>query len=466
MDTRVRLPLRLGIPLAALAVGFAGAVLYVPLALEPMALRAEAIQHNLAESVRALTELRGAGRDLRTEALLARQAQWDASIDRDARVGAVAHHREQIQDLAAAYARLPRTADEDAIWREVRERRVPDLDRAVARALAARSRPGSDPGAVQVVLDAGASMDVQIQRLVQLNAEESRAESALIHRGMRRLSIAYVVLAVLGAVGGLLLVPQIVRVLRSHAEAVGRRVEELEAFAGQISHDLRSPLQAVQLAVAMVERRPEDGASVRRFSAKAMSGVRRLDRMIQELLQFARSGAETRESERCDVPALVDELARELGPEAEQAHVAFTVRAEPGVVARIAPIALKTVLSNLVGNAIKYRRPDGDNRVEVDAASNGDRVRVRVEDTGIGIAPAALPRIFEPFFRATRRPDSHGLGLSTVKRLVEAHRGTISVRSNEGRGTTFLVDLPRASSRESQRVEGGREDGAGAPLDS
>lgn len=453
MDTRVRLPLRLGIPLAALAVGFVGAVLYVPLALGPMGRRAEAIQQNLAESVRALADLRGVGRDLRTEALLAYQAQWDPSIDRDARVGAVASNREKLHELATAYARLPRTAEEDAVWREVRDRSVPDLDSAVARTLAARSRPGGDPGAVQVVLDAGASMDAQVQRLVRLNAEEARSESARIHEGMRRLSIAYVTLAALGALGGVLLVPQIVKVLRSHAETVGRRVEELEAFAGQISHDLRSPLQAVQLAVAMVEKHAEDGPAVRRYSAMAISGVRRLDRMIQELLQFARSGAETRDNERCDVPSLVDELVRDLGPQAERAHVALSVCVEPGVVARMAPIALKTVLSNLVENAIKYRRPDGDNRVEVDALSRGDRVRVRVEDTGIGIAPSALPRIFEPFFRATRRPDSHGLGLSTVKRLVEAHRGTISVRSNEGHGTTFLVDLPRAPSQDSQRVE-------------
>ncbi len=442
-QTKARLPLRIGIPFAALAIGFIGAVLYVPLALRPLTVRAEDIQHNLAESVRTLADLRGSARDAQVEALLAYQAQGDQSIDHEARLRAIASWCARFGELASAYSRLPRTAEEDAIWREVRDRDLPDLVRASERTLAAEAHPAGDPGAIQQLLDAGTNADARLLRLVKINVERTQAESSRIHDDIRRLSLAYGALAVIGAIGGLLLLVQILRILRGYADAMARRVAELEAFAGQVSHDLRTPLQTIHLAVAGIERKAEDGPFVQNMAAKAMSGVRRLDGMIQDLLQFARSGKEARENARSDVSAIVSELARDLGPHAEREQVVLTVRSEPDLVARIAPIALKTILVNLVENGIKYRQPGGDNRVEVDARSDGNRVWIRVEDAGIGIAPSALPHLFEPFFRANNRADSHGLGLATVKRLVDAHGGTIRVRSSEGQGSTFVVTLPR-----------------------
>jgi len=454
---RETLPLRVGLAFVALAVGFVGAVVYVPLALRPLTLRAESIQYDLTESVRTLTDLRGHGRDLRTDALLAYEAQWDRSIDRESRVRAVAETRAQIAALADTYAALPRTAEEEALWREVRDTSLPAADEALGRALAARTRSEGDPGVVLRLLDAGGAVDDQLLRLVHMNVEQTKSESARIHASVRRLSLVYVALAAIGAAGAMLLVLQIVGLLRRHGEAVARRMAELEAFAGQVSHDLRSPLQAVRLAVFAIEKKAEDASSVRRLAERATGGIQRLDEMIRDLLQFARSGAGVREDERSDVPAIVDELAHELAPLAERAGVALTARSTPSLSARIAPVALRAVLANLVENAIKYRRGEGDDRVEVSATEDGGRIRLAVKDTGIGIAPSALPRVFEPFFRASNRPDSYGLGLATVKRLVESHGGTIRVQSEEGRGTTFVVTLPRAEHRESPPVPAERD---------
>lgn len=448
--TKVRLPLRVGVPFAALAIGFVGVVVYVPFALRPLTDRAEVIQHELAESVRVLSDVRGYARDVRMEALLAYHARWDREIDRAARIQAIAGVWAQLREQVKAYERLPRMPEEDAIWYRVRDVDLGALEAAVDRALASPATGDGDPGTVRALTEVGTALDGRLRRLVHINIAASQAETSRIHSDMSRLSIAYVVLAALGTVGALLLLQQILRLLRTYEASVGNRVAELEAFAGQISHDLRTPLQTVQLAVQTIERAADDPAGVRRLAARAASGVRRLDGMIHDLLQFARSSAAGREHGRSDVQEVVGELSRELADPAERAHVALEVRVEP-VAARITPIALKTVLANLVENAIKYRKPDAENRVVVSAQAEGDAVVLRVEDTGVGIAADHLPRVFEPFFRGTRRPDSYGLGLATVKRLVEAHDGSVSVQSVEGRGTTFAIRLPGAALERSQR---------------
>ncbi len=442
--TKVRLPLRVGVPFAALALGFLGAVLYVPLALRPLTQRAEVIQHELAESVRHLSNVRGAARDVRMEALLlAYEARSDAGTDPRLRAEAIAAARAQLEEHAAAYGALPRNGDENAIWRRVREADLPALDRAVDRTLAGSPAPAAGPSALRQLLEAGSTLDEGLRRLVEVNVAATQAETARIHAAIGRLSFAYVALAALGALGALLLLPQLLRLLRSYQTSVGNRLAELEAFAGQVSHDLRTPLQTVQLAVQTLERVAEDPASVRRLSARAASGVRHLEGMIQDLLQFARSGSAAGEGGSSDVRAVVAELADEFAGHAERAGVTLTVEA-PAVAARIPAIALRTILANLIENAIKYRKPEGANSVAVRASAEDDEAVLRVEDAGVGIAPELLPRVFEPFFRGTRRPDSYGLGLATVKRLVEAHGGTVAVDSAPGRGTTFTVRLPRA----------------------
>ena len=110
----------------------------------------------------------------------------------------------------------------------------------------------------------------------------------------------------------------------------------------------------------------------------------------------------------------------------------------------MAPGHLRIVVSNLVGNALKYGGCEGG-RVTVRAAGRGASVVLSVCDTGAGISPEARARLFEPFFRGSAKPDGYGLGLATVKRLVEAHRGKVELESEVGAGTTVTVELPRAA---------------------
>ncbi len=454
--TRV-LQLKIGLAFAGIIFGFLGAVAYVPFALWPSAERAESIHLDYAESVRALSELRSYGRGIRVAALLAYQSQWDRSIVREQHERAMASGRERLRLLAERYARMPMGPEEIAAWRRLVTSDLPALEEAIDGIITASRRPAGDSSSVQRLLVQAATVDDALQHLVEINAAAAKANAERIHREIRRLAIGYIVLAVLGTLGAVVLLVLSLDLLRSYTDAVSSRLAELEAFAGQVSHDLRSPLQTIQLAVSSIERKAQD-ESIRHLAARAKGSVRRLDGMIRDLLHFASSGAGAGEGARADVQAVLGELQDELLPQAERAQVELTMRSAPAIVAGIAPVALKTILANLVENAIKYRRPQGENRVEVIVSVEGGSVQLLVKDCGIGIPAAIVPRLFEPFFRGSKRSDGYGIGLATVKRLVDSHQGTIEVASEEGRGTTFVVTLPRA---EAARPEPAPLDDAG-----
>ena len=140
---------------------------------------------------------------------------------------------------------------------------------------------------------------------------------------------------------------------------------------------------------------------------------------------------------------MFEELREELQPAAERAGVCLSLDAEP-VRAAASATAVRAIVANLVENGIKYMRDDGPRTVTASARRQGREVRIEVRDTGIGIPAARLPTIFDPFVRSRVRRDSYGLGLATVKRLADAHGGRVTVVSEEGAGTAFVVELPRA----------------------
>jgi signal transduction histidine kinase len=434
---------RIAIAFAGLIVGLVGAAVFVPLALWPGTDRAESIQRAHADAVRALGEVRDATRALRSAAVLTHQAQWDGTLAVEDQVHTVAVARDRMRLVTEEYFHTARPGVDRRLG-QLAAIAFGELDGAAAALVAASLRPGGDPLALQRFRAAGASVDRVMKHLETMDAAAAEADADRIHGQIRQLRRGYLVLAAVGAAGALLLLYQTLALLRAHGSATARHVAALEAFAGQVSHDLRTPLQTIQLAVESIERKAEDPA-IERLAGRASASVGRLDEMIHDLLHFARSGATAQEGARADVGAVVLEVGDELHPVAERAGVKLTASGGSVAQARIAAVALKTILANLVENAIKYRRPDGDRRVEVRATADGDHVMVEVEDNGVGIPPAILPRIFDPFFRGARRTDSYGLGLATVRRLVESHHGTIAVASEEGRGSTFSVRLPRAA---------------------
>ncbi|HEX7487365.1 MAG TPA: HAMP domain-containing sensor histidine kinase, partial [Anaeromyxobacteraceae bacterium] len=177
---------------------------------------------------------------------------------------------------------------------------------------------------------------------------------------------------------------------------------------------------------------------------RALRSGRRMQQIIDDVLRFSRSGGAPEPGVRCVVGAVVAEVLAELGPRAGEAGLALSTELEEGLAVAMAPGHLRIVVSNLVGNALKYGAREGG-RVTVRATGRGASVVLVVSDTGAGISPETRARLFEPFFRGSAKPDGYGLGLATVKRLVEAHRGTVELESEVGAGTTVTVELPRVT---------------------
>lgn len=229
-------------------------------------------------------------------------------------------------------------------------------------------------------------------------------------------------------------------------EAQGRlvRQERLAAIgelASAVGHELRNPLGVITnahyLLRTQLEQQPEGQQALRHLTtAEREVGAATL--IVSDLLDYSRA------REPVTAPVDVDELITEVEgviPPPSGVTVTRDVAAglEPALADRD---QLRQVLLNLISNSYEAM-PDHGGTVEIAAGQVDGRVRIRVADSGIGMDEATKNRVFEPFF--TRKTRGIGLGLAVTRRIVDSHRGTISIESSPGGGSTFTVDLPSAA---------------------
>jgi signal transduction histidine kinase len=220
----------------------------------------------------------------------------------------------------------------------------------------------------------------------------------------------------------------------AQAELVRKeRLAVLGQLAGGVSHELRNPLGVIKNSVYYLNMVLPDEERLRRHLAILNREVATATRIISGMLDFARTTRPSRAT--TDLNALVSESVDRLSmPE--------SIRVQRDLAESVAPVMVdadqvQIVLDNLLSNAIQAM-PDGGLLI-VRTRSLGDRVQVEVEDTGIGISPEHLERIFEPLF--TTKSKGIGLGLSLSERLVKANGGTIRVESTPGPGTRFVMEF-------------------------
>ena len=229
--------------------------------------------------------------------------------------------------------------------------------------------------------------------------------------------------------------------IREHASLLHARVAELDTFAGRVAHDVLSPLGTIEVALALLGKSAGERETV--YVDRSHRALQRVQHLVRDLLTFARSGARPDRAEHCAIDAVLGALTKDLGDAAADAGITLTVENSAPVSVPCSIGVLTSIVQNLVRNAIKYMGTSAARQVAVRARIVGTTAHIEVADTGPGIPLELQSRIFEPFFRGSHDGvPGTGLGLATVKRLVESHGGRVGVASSPGRGSVFSVDLP------------------------
>jgi PAS domain S-box-containing protein len=232
--------------------------------------------------------------------------------------------------------------------------------------------------------------------------------------------------------------------LEAKAEELSRSNQELEQFAYVASHDLQEPLRMVSNYTQLLGRRYKDklDSDANEFIDFAVDGAKRMQELIHDLLAYARVGTRGKEFKPTPAAEIVSDAIANLASAIEESGAEVTVGELPAL--RCDSSQLVQVFQNLIGNAIKFSRPDYAPVVHVEATREGAAWEFSVADNGIGIEPKYFERIFQMFQRLHTRQEYEGtgIGLALCRKIVERHGGRIRVESIPHQGTMFFFTIP------------------------
>ena len=227
-----------------------------------------------------------------------------------------------------------------------------------------------------------------------------------------------------------------------------RRVEAIRRdFVANVSHELKTPVGALNLLAEAVQEAADDPEAVTRFAGRMQTESARLTRLVQQIIELSRLQGDDplQDPESVDVDEVVSRSIDQSTIDAQSKRIEVVHDGDPGLTLLGNPDEIALALGNLVANAVAYS-PEGS-RVVVAARPDDLMVDLTVTDQGIGIPPAEIDRIFERFYRVDparhRSTGGTGLGLSIVKHVAASHGGEVRVWSVEGQGSTFTLTLPR-----------------------
>ncbi|HVU07218.1 MAG TPA: ATP-binding protein [Verrucomicrobiae bacterium] len=237
---------------------------------------------------------------------------------------------------------------------------------------------------------------------------------------------------------------QLAAVLNSTFARLETAFAQQKQFASDAAHELRTPVSVILTQTQTALNRERDAADYKQTVEACQRAARRMRKLIESLLELARldAGQEILNRLNFDFSKTISDCAELVQPLADERNVKIISELSSLEITGD-PERLAQVVTNLLTNAIQYNKAGGEVRVKLD--SQNSLAILKISDTGTGISPADLPRVFERFYRADKSRTgggNAGLGLSICKAIVEAHGGTIEVSSEENVGTTFTVRLP------------------------
>jgi signal transduction histidine kinase len=234
--------------------------------------------------------------------------------------------------------------------------------------------------------------------------------------------------------------------LQGRTSDLERSNRDLEDYAAVASHDLQGPLATIGMHAELLQRRlGRESEQEAMLAERIVTSSRSMTALVRALLAYSRAGSAQPRHERIALDEVVERAVENLAAPIAEAQADVGAEPLPAVVGD--PAMLAQVFQNLIGNAVKFSN-DHTPVVRVRSEPDGDhRVRVSVEDEGIGIAPQEADRIFRPFHRlhGDDRYEGSGIGLAICRRVVEAHGGRIWAEPRPEGGTAFRLTLPLAA---------------------
>jgi len=234
------------------------------------------------------------------------------------------------------------------------------------------------------------------------------------------------------------------------------RLKEMERyrkeFLGNVSHELKTPIFNIQgYVLTLLDGAVDDPEINRKYLERTEKSINRLISIVEDLETISRheAGEMKLELENFNIVQLVEEVfeAQEIRAKKREIHLEFEKNYKKPIMVCADKMKIFQVLTNLVANSIYYGKSNGKTTVSFSSAK--DKIIVEVEDDGIGIAEADIPRIFERFYRVdksrSREQGGTGLGLAIVKHIIEAHHETIRVKSKLNKGSSFIFSIPQAN---------------------
>jgi signal transduction histidine kinase len=223
------------------------------------------------------------------------------------------------------------------------------------------------------------------------------------------------------------------------------KLASIGRLASRIAHELRNPIQGIRMGIDLLKQEVMETQGIDRFQESCQSALEHIDQeiivantIVKDLLEYAREMKF--EYTDTDVNSLIEGVLYNLAEKIEATHI--TVTTQYGEIGHIIAdgIRIRQVMLNIIQNGMEAMNSGGT--LTITTASHGEHfIRISVQDTGCGISAEQQQRIFEPFF--TTKEQGVGLGMSVVHRIVDAHKGNITIESEPGQGTTFFITLPR-----------------------
>ncbi len=434
----------------AVVASFAATITFSYLELEPIGDQLDVILGNAAPSIERLSEIQ-------TD-LMRLGSQLSEYIDRDDRalLPEISTSRRAIDDEIARYRALP-TFPLEAEHVDTMVGDLALLDESIAAVLRAADA-GADDAARRAMRDQYRPRRDRVAEdvagLRKLNGDYLFASGANIVRARQSatriatlLGVTSMLLAALATVLVLRSLRTRTRIVEERDRLLAARATELEAFSGRVAHDLRGPLAAIAMRLMVMKEQRDLASPTRDGVGKLVRQVERMSSIIDGLLEFALAGANPTPGAHANLNQILDEVSSDVRPAVDAAQAELEVAPFQQIELACPPAALACVLSNLMSNAAKYV-VDGTEvprRVSVRVDERNATAHVEVADNGPGI-PAGLEEIvFEPFRRLADLKPGIGLGLATVKKIVEAYHGRVGLRSTHGHGCTFWFELPKAA---------------------